>query len=83
MPIRYLCPPADFDKLDRDFSLGNLIANAQNNRADLVVALNTKTAAEKSLQLVKTNRTIDLGINLGGTYNAAANNEVSANPRLS
>jgi len=73
-------PSGDFDKLDRDFSLGNLIANAQNNRADLVVALNTKTAAEKSLQLVKANRTIDLGINLGGTYNAAATNEIAPTP---
>lgn len=73
-------PSGGFDKLDRDFSLGNLIANAQNNRADLVVALNTKTAAEKSLQLVKANRTIDLGINLGGTYNAAATNEIAPTP---
>jgi cobalt-zinc-cadmium efflux system outer membrane protein len=73
-------PSGDFDKLDRDFLLGNLIANAQSNRADLVVALNTKTAAEKSLQLVKANRTIDLGINLGGTYNAAATNEIAPTP---
>ncbi|QTE39738.1 TolC family protein [Mucilaginibacter gossypii] len=73
-------PSGDFDKLDRGYLLGNLIANAQNNRADLVVALNTKTAAEKSLQLVKANRTIDLGINLGGTYNAAATNEIAPTP---
>jgi cobalt-zinc-cadmium efflux system outer membrane protein len=73
-------PSGDFDKLDRDFLLNNLITNAQNNRADLIVALNTKTAAEKSLKLAHANRTIDLGINLGGTYNTASTNEIAPTP---
>lgn len=73
-------PSGDFDRLDRDFSLGTLITNAQDKRADLIVALNTKTAAEKSLVLVKANRTIDLGINIGGTYSAASNNDIAPTP---
>jgi outer membrane protein TolC len=73
-------PSGDFDRLERSFVLSTLIANAQDNRADLVVAQNTKTAAEKSLQLVKANRVIDLGINLGGTYSAAATNEIAPTP---
>jgi outer membrane protein TolC len=70
----------NFENLDRDFSLGSLIITAQNNRADLAAALQSKDVAQKSLQLVKANRIIDLGVQLGANYNAASHNEIAPVP---
>lgn len=70
----------NFEKLDRNFSLGSLITTAQDNRADLAAALQGKVVAQKSLQLVKANRTIDLGVQLGANYNAASHNDIAPVP---
>jgi cobalt-zinc-cadmium efflux system outer membrane protein len=69
-----------FENLDRNFSLDSLIITAQNNRADLVAALQSKEVAQKTLQLVKANRTIDLGVQVGANYNSAALSDIAPVP---
>ncbi|SKD09195.1 outer membrane protein, cobalt-zinc-cadmium efflux system [Chitinophaga ginsengisegetis] len=76
-----LLPAGGFDHLERDFNLAILIADAQESRADILAANATKTVAEKSLALVKANRKIDLGINAGVGYNAAATSDIAPTPR--
>lgn len=76
-----LLPVGDFTKLERDFSLPLLIANAQQSRADIVAANAARSVAEKNLTLVKANRKIDLGINAGVGYNAEATSIIAPTPR--
>lgn len=76
----FYVPAGSFDKLERDFELFPLITSAQNNRADLKAALQNKNVSQQALQLAKANRVIDLGISLGGQYNAASNNNIAPTP---
>ncbi|HEY0245722.1 MAG TPA: TolC family protein [Mucilaginibacter sp.] len=73
-------PVGDFSAFDRDFNLMTLITSAQNNRADLLAALQSKDVSDKMLQLAKANRMIDLGINLGVNYNAYVHNIMPPTP---
>ncbi len=73
-------PAGNFENLERDFILGTLILNAQNSRADLLAALNSKTVADKNLQLVKANRRIDLGISAGMQMSGESTNEIAPTP---
>lgn len=75
-----LTPTGNFENLERNFSLGDLIINAQNNRADIVAAINNKTVADKNLQLVKANRKIDLGVSAGVQYSGASTNDIAPTP---
>jgi cobalt-zinc-cadmium efflux system outer membrane protein len=50
---------------ERRFELENLTLLAQNNRADLLAALNNKNVQEKVLRLTKKERIIDLDMKLG------------------
>ncbi|SEV95436.1 outer membrane protein, cobalt-zinc-cadmium efflux system [Chitinophaga sp. YR573] len=75
-----LTPISDSDNLERDFALGTLIINAQNNRADVVAAINNKTVADKNLQLIRANRKIDLGISAGVQYSGEATNDIAPTP---
>ncbi|QNK64025.1 TolC family protein [Pedobacter sp. PAMC26386] len=75
-----LVPDGDFENLARELNYQTLISNAQNIRADAVAALNNKTVAERSLALVKANRTIDLGINAGLQFNGVSKNEEAPTP---
>jgi outer membrane protein TolC len=75
-----LVPTGNFDNLERDFALGKLILNAQNNRADIVAAIYSKTVADKTLQLVKANRRIDLGISAGIQYSGESTNDIAPTP---
>ncbi|MFB6453840.1 TolC family protein [Chitinophaga sp. Hz27] len=73
-------PTGDFEHLNRNFPLMNMIDNAQNNRADVVAAKGNKTVAEKTLKLAKANRKIDLGVNAGYQYNGESTNEIAPTP---
>ncbi|WP_167018614.1 TolC family protein [Chitinophaga sp. Cy-1792] len=73
-------PVGDFENLNRDFPLMNMIDNAQNNRADVVAAKGSKTVAEKTLRLAKANRKIDLGVNAGLQFNGESTNEIAPTP---
>ncbi len=69
-----------FTHFDRNFDLAKLIVNAQNNRTDLMAALQNKDVAQKMLQLAKANRVIDLGLNAGITYSSYVRNVIAPTP---
>jgi cobalt-zinc-cadmium efflux system outer membrane protein len=64
----------------RDFDLGALIAEAQNSRADLQVALKSSEVSRNNLRLAGANRAIDLGISIGGVYSSTVRNETAPAP---
>ncbi|NLR57601.1 TolC family protein [Chitinophaga polysaccharea] len=76
-----LLPAADTLTLDRSFVLMDLITQAQTSRADAVAANVARAVADKNLALVKANRKIDLGVNVGLGYNAQATSEIAPTPR--
>ena len=63
-----------------NYDLSSLIIAAQNNRADLQAALQSKDVSAKTLQLVRANRAIDLGVNIGATHNTIVRNEIAPAP---
>jgi outer membrane protein, heavy metal efflux system len=77
-------PNGDLQLGNRTFDLNDLIATAQNNRADMIAALNNKEVSQKVLRLVKKERMIDLDIwaGYGNTYispgGAIASNAITA-----
>ncbi|MEO8887617.1 MAG: TolC family protein [Mucilaginibacter sp.] len=75
-----LSPVGDFSKFERNFNLITLITSGQNNRADLLAALQNKDIGTKMLELAKANRVIDLGINLGVNYNGYVHNIMPPTP---
>jgi cobalt-zinc-cadmium efflux system outer membrane protein len=76
-------PEANFLKFDRDFNLLQLITTAQNNRSDLLVASKYKDVSQKTLQLAKANRTIDLGMLAGVNNTAYVINIIAPTPSYS
>ncbi|RME19881.1 MAG: TolC family protein [Bacteroidetes bacterium] len=73
-------PQGDFSKFNREFSLTELITTAQNNRADLLAALQNKRVSQNLLQLAKANRMIDLGLTTGLTYASYDRNVIAPTP---
>lgn len=69
-----------FNAFDRSYSLADLITTAQNNRADLLAALQNKTISQNFLKLAKANRIIDLGLTLGNTYASYTRNVIAPTP---
>lgn len=67
-------PSGDFSRFDRSFNLELLITEAQNNRADILAALQSKHASLKMLQLAKANRVMDIELHAGvGTASYVTN----------
>ncbi|MDR2564100.1 MAG: TolC family protein [Prevotellaceae bacterium] len=64
----------------REFDLQSLVVMAQNNRCDLEIALKSKELSQNNLRLAKANRSIDLGIHLGGSYSSKVLNEIAPAP---
>lgn len=64
----------------RLYNLPELVAQAEDNRADLQAALKSKQLSERNLRLVKANRAIDLGLNVGVIRNTEALNEIAPAP---
>ncbi|WP_293313265.1 TolC family protein [Pedobacter sp. UBA5917] len=79
-PDTLISPAGKFENLDRSLNFQQLIDEAQNNRADAIAALNTKTMADKNLALVKANRITDLGVNAGLQFNGVSANEEAPTP---
>lgn len=73
-------PIGDFSRFDREFELEALITEAQNNRADLLAALQNKTTTQRMIQLAKANRIIDLGVGAGVGYASYDYNIVAPTP---
>lgn len=63
-----------------EFNLHELIAMAQNNRADLQAALKSKEVSQNNLRLAKANLAIDLGLSIGGSYSSEVLNEIAPAP---
>lgn len=64
----------------RDFDLADLIATAQENRADLQAAVKSEELSQNNLRLAKANRAIDLGLSIGGSYSSVVRNEIAPAP---
>lgn len=77
-----LHPQGDFELFDRVFELADLQTAAQNNRADLLAALKSKEVSQRTLQLAKANRAIDLGLSLGITSVSVVRNKVAPTPSM-
>ena len=73
-------PVGDFDKFDREFELPQLITEAQNNRADLLAALQNKTTTQRMVLLAKANRIIDLNVGAGVAYASYDYNIIAPTP---
>ncbi|MBC9934105.1 TolC family protein [Chitinophaga qingshengii] len=75
-------PVGDVSRFKRSFSLPELVARAQDERADLLAALRQKDVSVKTLQLAKAARMIDLGLNLGVNNAAVVTNVVAPTPSM-
>jgi cobalt-zinc-cadmium efflux system outer membrane protein len=75
-----LLPLGNLNVFDRDFNLQALITTAQNNRADLLAALQSKEVSQNLLNLAKANRVIDLGISAGIGYVSYVRNIIAPTP---
>ncbi|MEC4113688.1 TolC family protein [Myroides pelagicus] len=73
-------PTGSFGKFDRLFTLQDLIIEAQNNRADFLVARQNRVVAGRQVSLAKAERVIDLGLNLGVENNSFVKNAVAPTP---
>ena len=73
-------PTGDFTKFDRDFTLSQLIVEAQNNRADLLAALQNRDISDKMVKLARANRILDLDLYSGVTYASYDYNIVAPTP---
>ncbi|OJV46880.1 MAG: hypothetical protein BGO40_01005 [Chryseobacterium sp. 39-10] len=70
----------EFTGFDRNFVLQDLIPMAQNNRADLKAALQSKNISQSMIKLAKANRAIDLGLSVGAGYNSYVRNIIAPTP---
>ncbi len=75
-----LLPIDSFSHLSRNFSLPALISNACQERADALAAQAARTVADRSLQLAKANRRIDLGLSAGLLFSGVSTNEEAPTP---
>ena len=66
----------------RAYNLRDLIALAQDNRADLRAAIRGRELSAANVRLAKANRAIDLGLNIGFAHNTVALNEEGYAPKF-
>jgi len=71
----------DLPLIIRVYNLQELINLAQDNRADLQVAIHNRELSTANLKLAKANRIIDLGLQIGFAHNTIALNEVAPSPK--
>ena len=64
----------------RDFTSAVLIDQARQNRYDLQAAIQSRTISEKMMQVVKSSRAMELGIQTGLVYNTIATNDIAPSP---
>ncbi len=73
-------PSDSFPYKQRDLNLVELINNAVQNRADLLVAIKNKEMSEKNLNLLKANRAFEFSLEAGYSYNSIVRNEIAPAP---
>ncbi|ASK29241.1 transporter [Chryseobacterium sp. T16E-39] len=77
-----LYPKGDFSGFERQFSLQDLVIEAQNNRADLKAALQSKHVSQSLLKQAKADRAIDLGLSFGVNNAAYVRNTIAPTPGM-
>ncbi|MFP7654779.1 TolC family protein [Chryseobacterium proteolyticum] len=75
-------PQGDFSGFERQFSLSDLVIEAQNNRADLKAALQNKTVSQSLLKQAKADRAIDLGLSFGVNNASYVRNTIAPTPAM-
>lgn len=75
-------PQDRLSAFERDFSLQDLIIEAQNNRADLKAALQSKQVSQSLLKLAKADRAIDLGLSFGVNNASYVRNTIAPTPAM-
>jgi len=73
-------PVGDFTKFERNFTLNQLIIEAQNNRADLLAVLQNRNISDQMVKLARANRILDLDLYSGVTYASYDYNIVAPTP---
>jgi cobalt-zinc-cadmium efflux system outer membrane protein len=64
----------------QDFDLGQLIANALENRPDLVALRHTRDSAQSGVRLAKASRAPDVDVGVNYTYITASENDIAPAP---
>lgn len=72
----------EFHSFTRQFLLEDLVRKAQENRTDLMAALQSKEISQKNIALAKANRAIDLGLSVGIEHNAEVRNLDAGSPKF-
>lgn len=73
-------PSDNFPYKQRDLNLNEVINDAVQNRADLLVAIKNKEVSEKNLNLLKANRAFEFSLETGYSYNSIVKNEIAPAP---
>jgi cobalt-zinc-cadmium efflux system outer membrane protein len=77
-----MIPAGDFSRFQRSFVLPELVSQALSQRMDLLAALHQRAVSRKTLQLAKSARMIDLGLNAGLNSAGAVTNVVAPTPSM-
>jgi cobalt-zinc-cadmium efflux system outer membrane protein len=75
-------PQGDFSGFERQFSLQDLIIQAQNSRADLKAALQSKNVSQSVLKQAKADRVMDLGLSFGVNNASYVRNTIAPTPAM-
>ncbi|WP_261512215.1 TolC family protein [Chryseobacterium paludis] len=75
-------PQGDFSGFGRQFSLQDLIIEAQNSRADLKAALQSKNVSQSVLKQAKADRAMDLGLSFGVNNASYVRNTIAPTPAM-
>ena len=73
-------PEQDLPAADVPYSLSELMDVAERSRADLKAAELSHTLSQKNLALVRASRAMELGLELGYSYNTEVRNEIAPAP---
>ncbi len=73
-------PSQNFPVKKFDFRLNELVENAVNKRADLMVAVKNREVSEKNMNLIKANRAFEFNLEMGYSYNSIVRNEIAPAP---
>ncbi len=73
-------PSDDFPLAKRYFVLSDLINDAFENRADLMISVKNNEVTEKNLRLLKANRAFEFSLETGYSYNSIVRNEIAPAP---
>jgi cobalt-zinc-cadmium efflux system outer membrane protein len=73
-------PSDDFPLEPHDFFLPKLIAQAQQNRGAIKMAIKNREISEKNLRLLRANRAFEFNLNAQYAYNSVVKNDIAPAP---